>query len=78
MKRGDDILLGVSLIGGWPPSHFVSRYRDGWFIEDVDGNRYIDWLAAGPQRPSGGNHPELVAAAHTGVSRTTAPSVSRR
>ena len=25
MKRADDILLGVSLIGGWPPSHFVAR-----------------------------------------------------
>jgi glutamate-1-semialdehyde aminotransferase len=45
MKRGEDIMLGVSLIGDWPPSHFVSRYRDGWFLEDVDGNRYIDWLA---------------------------------
>ena len=64
MKRGDDILLGVSLIGGWPPNHFVSRYRDGWFLEDVDGNRYIDWLSGWASAPLGGNHPELVEAAH--------------
>ena len=25
MKRGDDILLGLSLIGGWPPSHYLTR-----------------------------------------------------
>jgi len=64
MKRGEDIMLGVSLIGDWPPSHFVSRYRDGWFLEDVDGNRYIDWLAGWASSPLGGNHPELVSAAH--------------
>jgi 4-aminobutyrate aminotransferase-like enzyme len=64
MKRGEDIMLGVSLIGDWPPSHFVSRYRDGWFLEDVDGNRYIDWLAGWASSPLGGNHPELVEAAH--------------
>ncbi|HEX5643765.1 MAG TPA: aminotransferase class III-fold pyridoxal phosphate-dependent enzyme, partial [Thermoleophilia bacterium] len=64
MKRGEDIMLGVSLIGAWPPSHFVSRYRDGWFLEDVDGNRYIDWLAGWASSPLGGNHPELVEAAH--------------
>ena len=67
MKRGEDIMLGVSLIGDWPPSHFVSRYRDGWFLEDVDGNRYIDWLAGWASSPLGGNHPELVEAAHTGA-----------
>ena len=67
MKRGEDIMLGVSLIGDWPPSHFVSRYRDGWFLEDVDGNRYIDWLAGWASSPLGGNHPELVEAAHTAL-----------
>ena len=67
MKRGEDIMLGVSLIGDWPPSHFVSRYRDGWFLEDVDGNRYIDWLAGWASSPLGGNNPELVEAAHTAL-----------
>jgi 4-aminobutyrate aminotransferase-like enzyme len=66
-KRAEDIFLGVSLIGAWPPSHFVSRYRDGWFLEDVDGNRYIDWLAGWASAPLGGNHPELVEAAHTAL-----------
>ena len=66
-KRGEDIMLGVSLIGDWPPSHFVSRYRDGWFLEDVDGNRYLDWLAGWASSPLGGNHPELVEAAHTAL-----------
>ena len=67
LRRADDILLGVSLIGGWPPNHFVSRYRDGWFIEDVDGNRYLDWINGWASAPLGGNHPELVEAAHQGL-----------
>jgi 4-aminobutyrate aminotransferase len=66
-ERGDEILLGVSLIGGWPPNHFVSRYRDGWFIEDVDGNRYLDWINGWSSAPLGGNHPELVEAALQGL-----------
>ena len=67
LKRADDILLGVSLIGGWPPNHFVSKYRDGWFIEDVDGNRYLDWINGWASAPLGGNHPELVEAAYQGL-----------
>ena len=51
LKRADEIMLGVSLIG---------RYRDGWFIEDVDGNRYLDWLNGWASAPLGGNHPEIV------------------
>ncbi len=62
-KRAKEIMLGIALIGGDPPSHFVSRYRDGWFLEDVDGNRYIDWLSGWAAAPLGGNHPELVEAA---------------
>jgi len=66
-KRAEEILLGVALIGGHPPNHFVSRYRDGWFIEDVDGNRYLDWITGWASAPLGGNHPELVEAAHQGL-----------
>jgi len=64
MERGDTTMLGVSLIGEHPPNHFVSRYRDGWFLEDVDGNRYIDWITGWASSPLGGNNPELVEAAH--------------
>ena len=59
-KRADEIMLGVSLIGAWPPSHFVSRYRDGWFLEDVDGNRYIDWLSGWASAPLGACQPSAL------------------
>src|SRR5512139_198519 len=66
-KRAEEILLGVALIGGHPPNHFVGKYRDGWFIEDVDGNRYLDWINGWASAPLGGNHPELVEAAARGL-----------
>jgi 4-aminobutyrate aminotransferase-like enzyme len=67
MKRGETTMLGVSLIGEHPPNHFVSSRRDGWFLEDVDGNRYLDWITGWASSPLGGNHPELVAAAERGL-----------
>jgi 4-aminobutyrate aminotransferase len=67
LERADEIMLGVALIGGHPPNHFVGRYRDGWFLEDVDGNRYLDWITGWASAPLGGNHPELVEAAARGL-----------
>jgi 4-aminobutyrate aminotransferase-like enzyme len=67
MQRGETTMLGVSLIGDYPPNHFISRYRDGWFLEDVDGNRYLDWITGWASSPLGGNHPELVEAARKGL-----------
>lgn len=63
-ERGRDILMGIGLSDGESLVPFVSRYRDGWFLEDVDGNRFIDWVSGWAAAPLGGNHPELVEAAH--------------
>lgn len=63
-KRGRDLLMGIGLSDGESLVPFVSRYRDGWFLEDVDGNRFIDWVSGWAAAPLGGNHPELVEAAH--------------
>jgi 4-aminobutyrate aminotransferase-like enzyme len=62
--RATDVLMGIGLSDGKSLVPFVSRYRDGWFLEDVDGNRYIDWVSGWAAAPLGGNHPELVEAAH--------------
>jgi 4-aminobutyrate aminotransferase len=67
LDRADDILVGVALNDDSPAIHFVSRYRDGWFVEDVDGNRYLDWVDGWASAPLGGNHPELVEAAAQGL-----------
>ncbi len=67
MKRGDDILLGVSLIGGVAaeplrqplPRRLVHRGRR---------RQPLPRLAGGlGSAPLGGNHPELVEAAHTAL-----------
>jgi 4-aminobutyrate aminotransferase-like enzyme len=62
LDRGRDLLLGVGLAGDYPLP-FVAARRDGWFLEDVDGNRYLDWVNGWASAPLGGGHPELVEAA---------------
>jgi 4-aminobutyrate aminotransferase-like enzyme len=62
LDRSRDLLLGVGLAGEYPHP-FVAAARDGWFLEDVDGNRYLDWVNGWASAPLGGGHPELVEAA---------------
>ena len=68
-------MLGVSLIGEHPPNHFVSG-RDGWFLEDVDGNRYLDWINGWASARSAATTRSW-SRPPTRASRTTAPSASR-
>lgn len=44
--------------------NFVMKHAEGAIIEDVDGNRFLDWYGAVGVLNMGYNHPEVVKALH--------------
>ena len=39
---------------------FIMQRKQGWFIEDVDGNRYLDMVTGWASTPLGAGHPEVL------------------
>jgi len=70
--RGRDLLPGgvnspvraFRAVGGTPP---VLRSASGAYVEDVDGNRYLDFVGSWGPLILGHAHPEVVAAVHRAV-----------
>jgi len=60
MKRGEELFLGVSEAS--QGTKFICKYKNGWFIEDVDGNVFLDWNTGWTSAPLGFGHIEVLEA----------------
>lgn len=58
----DRIRRSVYIGHDYESTQIVIKGKDGFHIEDVDGNRYIDMAAGWGSSPFGGPHPEVVEA----------------
>ncbi len=55
-------VLAHGAYGDWDKRYFIAARAQGSLIEDVDGNRYIDFGAGWGTNNVGNCHPEVVAA----------------
>ena len=63
-KRGGELFLGASATD---TGAFVARLKKDWFIEDVDGNVYLDWNTGWTAAPLGFGQEEVLAAAESAM-----------
>src|SRR5262245_60757762 len=52
--------LAHGAYGHWDDRRFIARSAQGWLIEAVDGNRFIDFGAGWGTNNVGNCHPEIV------------------
>ena len=62
-------VLAHGAYGAWDERRFVASGAQGSLIEDVDGNRYIDFGAGWGTNNLGNSHPEILAAVEAALRR---------
>ena len=62
-------VLAHGAYGSWEDRCFIARSASGSLIEDVDGNRFIDFGAGWGTNNLGNAHPEIVEAVEATLRR---------